>query len=119
MKNVLLFATALVLSLLVSCDEEKCVGPGANHPPILAGISDTSIVSGDTLKVQAVALDVDDDPLEYLLIVHRNNVQAGIPDVEFSEETGSFEFFAAESDAPSRSFDIIVLNGIYKTQKPT
>ena len=103
---VALILPALAIGFLACGDDDEPTGP-ANHRPVMQAQRDTSVVLGDTLRLTALADDLDGDALEYTFtaFVTLQEILSGyVPLAEMNNSTGEFEFVGQSADQPSRSF---------------
>ena len=84
-------------------------GPGAppNHAPILAPISNQAMNAGDTLKVQVVASDLDNDPIT----LSTGTLPAYGSFVDNGNGSGTLTFNPANADAGSYKITINASDG--------
>jgi hypothetical protein len=105
---------ALLVLAGIACDSEQTcplVGPPArNNPPAIHAERDTSIVLGDTLRLQATATDPDGDALKYYLTVILRDVSESdyVADAHLDSINGEFWFAPGVRDMPERSIMITV-----------
>jgi hypothetical protein len=106
-----LAASALVISLGCGDDAGDLQPEPPNRPPRLEARTDTTATVGDTLRLQARAIDPDDDPLRYGMIseISATEFQEGyFPAVGMEGASGRFWYTPAARDRPGRNFRFTV-----------
>ncbi len=114
-RGILIAAT--ILFTVVSCgddDEGLTSSDPNNRVPEIQAVRDTAVTVGDTLRIQARAVDLDGDDITYEVAVEVTwtELQFGITvDAGMDPETGWCEFRPAESDKPGRQFHFTANDG--------
>jgi hypothetical protein len=95
----------IILIATCSCERDSEVGPvnPKNQAPKFRDYSDTTITAGDTLRLQVIAHDPEDDPIIYELFI-APMTGPGLAIAELDTATGDFWFAAQRSDIPLRWF---------------
>ena len=111
-------AVLLVSGVLIGCSEERWIEPidprEGNHLPVIASQSDTSVIVGDTLRIEFSATDQDGDSLrfEQYIMCTWGEIKAGQgPISHIDSRTGSFWFYPRTSDIPWRLVTVTVYDG--------
>lgn len=109
-------AVALAISgWMAGCgDDEGTRAERPNAEPVLAPQPDTSAAIGDTLLLQALGTDADDDPIAYLLVIEVTfeEIHDGyIPSAALGRDTGRFWFAPQDRDRPRRRFHFVADDG--------
>ena len=108
------WAVLLVGSVTLAACSDDDPGPGTpalNAPPTITQLPDTTGSVGDTLHLQASALDPDGDELRFQLAVlmtleeFRDGYR---PEVGMDGATGSFWFVPGYADRPTRELQVAV-----------
>lgn len=87
--------------------EDACTG---NNAPVIEAIPDTFVALGDTIWLQAVAYDPDDNEFRYTggcTNMTMTEIRfGGGPSFGVNSDTGLFGFRAKDTDIPYRTFVI-------------
>jgi hypothetical protein len=117
-KIIKVFIACFILSgiFYFSCDEdssEDLLRPPTNNSPVIQDQADTSATMGDTLKLLAIAHDIDGDTITYQYVAWyslseiRLNYQV---DAEMNAENGHFWFYPQNQDKPDRLFGFVAID---------
>ena len=121
MKIIFWLALLIAAVTLASCSSDKGSEPDPdpepeNHAPMIAGIRDTTVVLGDTLRIAITASDEDGDALGFGVVVpcSWSELQQGLcPEAGVRASVPEFWFWPRSHDADVgwRGFTVVVSDG--------
>lgn len=110
----LLLAALCATAILGCSDSTRPSETTLNHAPRLLAQRDTIATVGDTLRLRAMATDVDQDALTFgviTILTQYDWLTGWLPDAAIDMDTGEFRFIPDSLDAPRRFF-------IFKVRDP-
>ncbi len=106
------FVILLLVLAVIGCSDEECTAPDRdNLPPVFSEIPDTFVTIGDTLTLDVIATDPDNDPITYhMIILESQNNPPGYPNFEYDNDTGIFNYYPKIDDYPGSDYHFIALD---------